>query len=109
MPKKYRLTGDEMRQLPRDRGAKRIHGRFFSLLVTRVKDGHAKCAVVVSTKIASKAVERNKIKRRARSLLAQRITRVAQPHALVFYAKRDARDATFAAIESDIDELFSKL
>jgi ribonuclease P protein component len=112
MPKKYRLSGEELRGLsgrPAQSAGKRIHGRFFSLLVVPVGRGNAKCACVVSKKTAAKAVDRNSIKRRFRNILATRIVREQKPLALVFSAKRDAGGASFAELEHDIDELFSKL
>lgn len=105
MPKRYRLTGEEIRKL----SGKRVHGRFFSLLVAPIAGDHAKCAVVASTKVAAKAVDRNTIKRRARNVVARRIAGVQQPVALVLYSKREAKTADFSEIERDIEALFSKL
>lgn len=112
MPKKYRLTGEEMRELSDPaaaKGRKRMHGSFFSVSVSPIAAPHAKCAIVVSSKVASRAVDRNTIKRRARSSAAKRVARVGKPLALVLYAKREAKDATFAQISDDIATLFSKL
>lgn len=105
MPKKYRLTGDEIKNL----SGKRSHGRLFSLLAAPLSVGHPKFAIVVSKKIASKAVDRNKIKRRTRNALAQARTKVIRPLALVLYAKSDIKKAAFSEIAHDIDALFSKL
>lgn len=105
MPKKYRLTGEEIRNL----SGKRLHGKLFSLLVASVAGDNAKCAVVASKKVATKAVDRNKIKRRTRTVLAKHISHVKKPVALVFYAKRETRGANFAEIARDIEALFSKL
>lgn len=111
MPKKYRLSGEEIRKLSRLNGGqarKRMHGRFFSLLVAPIDGQHAKCAVVVSKKAAAKAVDRNKIKRRARNVLAKRIPSAGKPVALVLYAKREANEAEFPDIERDIESLLSR-
>lgn len=105
MPKKYRLSGEEIRKL----SGKRMHGRFFSLLVAPIAGQHAKCACVVSKKVSAKAVERNKVKRRCRNALAKRMPELTKPLALVLYAKREAKDAEFSEIERDVDVLFSKL
>jgi len=105
MPKKYRLSGDEIRDL----SGKRSHGRLFSMLIAPIDGAHAKCAVVVSKKIAVRAVDRNKIKRRVRSALKKRMRGVQKPVALVLYAKREAKDAKFADVSHDIESLFSKL
>jgi ribonuclease P protein component len=108
MPKKYRLSGEEIRNLSSLTGGqagKRLHGRLFSLLVAPVPGDNAKCACVVSKKAAAKAVDRNKIKRRCRAVLAKRVADVKKPVALVLYAKREAKDATFSEIERDISTL----
>jgi ribonuclease P protein component len=105
MPKKYRLSGNEIRNL----SGKRIHGRFFSLLIAPIAGSHAKCATVVSKKVAAKAVDRNKIKRRIRNALAKRVPDLHKVLGLVFSAKRDAKGASAAELERDIDVLFSNL
>jgi ribonuclease P protein component len=105
MPKKYRLSGEEIRKL----SGKRMHGTFFSFLVAPIAGSSAKCACVVSKKVSAKAVDRNKVKRRCRSVLAKRMPNLKKPLALVLYAKREAKDAEFSKIERDIDVLFSKL
>ncbi|HEV3245361.1 MAG TPA: ribonuclease P protein component [Candidatus Paceibacterota bacterium] len=105
MPKKYRLTGEEIKNL----SGKRLHGRLFSFLVAPITASGPKCAVVVSKKTAAKAVERNKIKRRTRNLLAKHLPGLQKRVALVLYAKREAKTAEFSELAQDIDALFSKL
>jgi ribonuclease P protein component len=105
MPKKYRLTGDEMKTL----SGKRFHGRFFSLLIARAATDHPKFAVVVSKKVSLKAVERNKVKRRMRNALTKLRSHVQKPAALVLSAKADAKKASYAELVRDIESLFSKL
>jgi ribonuclease P protein component len=112
MPKKYRLSGEELRNLsgkPARAGGKHVHGRFFSLFIAPIRAENAKCACVVSKKTAAKAVDRNRIKRRCRNIFAKHIAGVKKPVALVFSAKRDSKSATFAELERDLDDLFSKL
>ena len=111
MPKKYRLSGEELRSFsgrPAVSRGKRLNGRFFSLLVVSGEKS-AKCACVVSKKTAARAVDRNKIKRRCRDILAKRIGSLQKPAALVFSAKREAKAATFSELEHDIEALLSKL
>lgn len=67
-----------------------------------------KFACVVSKKVASKAVERNLIKRRSRAALQKHLTGTA-PGSYVFYAKKDAAGASFASVEKDIKNLLSQL
>jgi len=105
MPRKYRLTGDEIKKLS---GA-RSHGALFSLLSAPIPGNHPKCAFVVSKKVAARATDRNTIKRRCRSALSKRITQLHAPLALVFHAKRESLHAPFSAVASDIDALLRRL
>lgn len=104
MPKKYRLSGDELKNL----SGKRSHGKFFSLLVAPLPADHPKFAIAVSKKVALKAVDRNKIKRRTRSALQKCFRSVSKPAAFVLYAKADAKKAEFSEIQRDVEALFSK-
>ena len=78
-------------------------------MLAAIKGPGAKCAAVASKKVAQKAAERNKIKRRCRAILSKRMMNIQKPVALVFYAKADAKNAKFSAIESDIEALLSKV
>ncbi len=112
MPKKYRLTGDEIKNLflPNGgRAGRRFHGKLFSLLVAPLPGTHPKFAVVASKKVAVKAVDRNKIKRRTRSVLAKARISISKPLALILYAKADIKKAEYGEIVSDIEALFSKI
>jgi len=79
------------------------------MLIAPIKGPGAKCATVASKKVARRAVDRNKIKRRCRAILSKHISNIQKPVALVFYAKADAKAAKFSAIESDIETLLSKV
>ena len=103
MPKKYRLTGDEMKRI---RG-RRLHGALFSLVMSPLPDGCAKAAVVVSKKVAASAVVRNGIERKMRAILYGRIPKLTTPVALVFQAKKEVLDASFTEIERDIEKLIA--
>ncbi len=101
MPKKYRLTGEEIRRL----SGKRSHGTYFSLLVAASPAGHAKFACVASKKAAARAVDRNAIKRRCRAILSKHGLSSEKRLAFVFYAKPGARGAPYAELERDITSL----
>jgi ribonuclease P protein component len=105
MPKKYRLSGEELKKI----SGKRNHGKLFSLLVAPLSGDYPKFAIVVSKKIAKKAVDRNKIKRRTRNALLKCFRSVSKPSALVLYAKPDAKNAEFSELLRDVEALFSNL
>ena len=105
MPAKFRIPRADFKRM---RGFKRLHGRFFSLsygeLPGRTAPG---AATVVSKGVAARAVKRNLIKRRARSVLAKCLKN-AGPIAYVLIAKKGADSATFPAIQADIQELVAR-
>src|SRR3989344_1438093 len=67
MPRSSSLTNAELRRM---RPGRKVHGRFFMLTRSPLFPPRPKCAVVVSKKVAVKAVKRNRIKRQGRSILA---------------------------------------
>jgi len=105
MPRSYSLTGEEIRNL----SGKRLHGRFFSLLVAPLPGKHAKCACVVSKKVAREAPKRNLIKRRSRAVCSTKVKSIQKPIALVLYAKKGVDAASFVDIRADITDLFEKV
>lgn len=105
MPRKYRLTGLELKDI----NGLRVHGAFFSLMMAPVSGAHnPRCACVVSKKVAVHAPERNTIKRRCRSVLSKIIPSVDVPYAFVLYAKKSAVGASFADIKADIEALIAR-
>lgn len=104
MPRKNRLTGSEIRRLKPE---KRLVSSLFSLSVTRSEGARSKIATVVSKKVSGKAVDRNTIKRRMRSVLAA--LDIPQGFALVVTAKKAALGADFSSVTSDLSELVARL
>lgn len=105
MPRKYALTNREIRTV---RPTRRIHGALFSVAVLPLPSSAAKVAVVVSKKISAKAVERNKIQRRARAALRSVLPQLP-PAGYLFTAKREARTAEYEDVARDIAQLAHKL
>jgi|SRR3989344_6938411 len=104
-----RLTRTELRSLLRG-GGRRIHGACFSLIVTPLPGSAlSKFTCAVSTKVARKAVERNRIKRLCREAVRKTLGEVKRPLALAFYAKRETTKASYADVARDIETLISKL
>ena len=104
MPRSSSLTNAELRRM---RPGRKVHGRFFMLTRSPLFPPRPKCAVVVSKKVAVKAVKRNRIKRQGRSILATLLSELGSG-AHVFTAKREAASASFAQMEADIRELVRK-
>lgn len=89
--------------------ARRINGRFFTLLIGPAFGESMKYACVVSKKAAAKAVSRNSIKRRCREAIRSECKAVGKPRTFVFYAKSSAAGASFADIRRDIKELLTTI
>jgi len=82
----------------------------FSLVATPLPGSVlSKFTCAVSTTVARKAVERNRVKRLCREAVRKTLGKVKRPLALAFYAKREAREASYADIARDIETLIAKL
>jgi len=68
----------------------------------------ARFGIVVSKKVAVKAVDRNLIKRRWRASLLKYLS-AAPAGAYVFVAKRDAARVSFSDIRDDVAALMARL
>ncbi|MCE9541778.1 ribonuclease P protein component [Candidatus Kaiserbacteria bacterium] len=99
MPRAHRLTVADLKAF---RPSRRIHGTFFSLSVAPAADIRTAC--VVSKKVAARAVARNLIKRRVRSIFPALLPGLAPGH-YVLYAKKDAAAADFSEIRADVTKL----
>lgn len=108
MPKKYRLSRADWLRLPRP--TRRVHGSYFSLSVVPFPSpGGPRVALVVPKKIAKRAVDRNKIERRCREALRPLMGNVQKSVALIFHAKREAREAAYAEVAADIRKMLRSL
>ncbi len=100
------ITSAEFRRF---KATRRIHGRFFSLLIGPSFAEYTKYACVVSKKVSTKAVSRNLIKRRCREVIRKEEMQGGKPLSIVFYAKSTAVGATFADMKADIQNLLANL
>ena len=80
--------------------------RFFSVRYAASDHPEPRIAVVVSTKISKKAVERNKLRRRARSILSKHLHSIPKKTDVAFYANISAKKASFAELSQDLDHFF---
>ncbi len=107
MPTKYRLARADFTHT---RHFRRLHGTFFSysygIISGRSLPG---AACVVSRKVASSAVARNRIKRRARGPLLELLKGFKAPLIIIATAKKAATEASSAEIAAEIASLSTKL
>ena len=68
-----------------------------------------KFACVVSKKIAAHAVDRNRIRRLCREAFRAIPGTILNAQAIVFYAKKESKNATFPEVASDVKKLLSQI
>jgi len=100
----HRLSSADFRAL---RPTRRLQGSLFALSIAPREKGPA-WATVVSKKVSKKAVARNLVKRRCRSILATELKKFREPRALIFTAKRGAAEASFSETKKDIETLLER-
>ena len=86
---------------------RRYRGSLFSLSVASTHGQRARSTVVVSKKVAARAVDRNLIKRRARAVIATELKKNDTPHAYLFYARKETLRAPYAHFVADITQLMN--
>ena len=110
MPKKQRISRVDFVQMDTAR-MRRVHGVLFTLSVGSAKsdssDSKPKFACVVSKKVSNHAVDRNRIRRIVKEVARIASINMRGSKTLVFYAKKEAKNADFTAIDSDVRKLLS--
>ena len=64
---------------------------------------------VVSSKISSKAVTRNKIKRRMRNIVEHKLAKIKSGFDFIFIAQKGLENSTFEEMAECFDKIFKKL
>ena len=105
MPKQSRLTREDFSSLSKNR-PKTYFGRFFTLAVYPA-DQNTKVACVVAKKNVRHATDRNTVKRRVREVV-RALLPALPAGSYVIYTKKKANEATFADIQSDIQDLLKQ-
>jgi ribonuclease P protein component len=103
LPKRRRLT----RQLfpTNTRSSLVAHTEHFSLRTLPTTSGGARVSVVVSKKVAPRAVDRHTVKRRVYTVAHKE---TYAPGAYVFFAKAGAHTISFREVHDEILSLFSE-
>jgi ribonuclease P protein component len=111
MPKRQRMTRADFSSIAPG-ASRRYFGALFSLSVSSALntiENEPKCACVVSKKVAAHAVDRNLIKRRCREACRIAVKGMRSGHSLIFYAKKEAKGASYKDIEGDIKKLLAQI
>lgn len=107
LEKKYRVTSEKDYAKLFAKG-RPFHGRGVGMKAMLSKLSVPRVGFVVSTKVAKKAVVRNQVKRRMREIVRKVIGRMQPGVDVVFMAKKESIDMTFAELERIMIELLAK-
>lgn len=104
LSKKFRLNRYEIKEL-KSRKYKIFHSHTFSLVYKETPD-NTKIGVIVSIKIAEKAVERNRIKRLFYKAAEDLLDKKGN---FLFLTNKTSANVSLEDIKKEIDELSSKI
>lgn len=86
-----------------------MHSANSSLFVMRYERAEKfSCAIVVSKKVSSNAVDRNRLKRMYKNILAQVLLKSDINYSLVFYVRKKSNDVSEEEIRQSIEQIFRK-
>jgi ribonuclease P protein component len=111
MPKKQRITRADFSSLTEKR-PQRSFGLYWTLSTSPLPSSTQSTlpcfACVVSKKVAAHAVDRNRIKRHCREIFRTVPEAKLATSSYIFYAKKEARDATHSQHLADITRLIEQ-
>ncbi len=107
LPKKNRLkrNKDFERVLKKGKGFKQD---FLFLRLVKNNLDENRFGFIVSQKVSKKAVIRNKIKRRLRESIREKIKRLKQGYDIVLLPSPDIKEKSFKEIDQAIDKILTK-
>jgi len=89
-------------------GAKIFHSGWLTLRVYQVSLVDSRFAVVVSSAISKKAVERNKLKRKIKDIIYRELTLFKKNFAIIIYVKKGCLGASYQDLKKEVVLLFKK-
>lgn len=107
LPEKIRLKKEGFDLLKNLKGVSVI-SRFFSIKKYNTGFKPSRFAVVVPVSVFKKATQRNKTKRRVRSILIKNTKEFKEGFAIVVYPKKEEALNSFSEVEKDLVCLFKK-
>lgn len=106
LSKKRRINKDSFKKL--FKSGKTIKSDFFILKILYTDSKLSKFSIVVPISVEKKAVKRNKLKRRGRSILAKNIGNIKKGLELAIFVKKESKDLKFADFERELVSLLEK-
>lgn len=107
LAKKFRLTrASDFRTLS---GSGRPFFTQFITVKARInKRDHSRIAIVVSTKVSKKAVERNRVKRQLREAVRSVFDQIKTGYDIALYVKKSAIGQPFEQLQKDLETALHK-
>lgn len=106
LPKKNRIDKKIFKEV--FSRAKNFHGKLVSLKIAQIEEENPRFAFVVPAKIAKKAVDRNKLKRRLRYIVAKILPSFKKNIAIMIFLKKGSEKLNFKELENEITAIFKK-
>jgi len=104
LKKKQRLSRGEFAHLLKH--GKRLHSPYFSLLYTPVEG--TKCGLVVGKKIAKKAVERNKLRRKIYTIFGENLTLLDGFHCAIL-TRPSITSLSYSELKTEMEKVLNNL
>jgi len=108
LAKKYRLNL-RIHRFRVQENAQKINSKFFTFLVAPQPESlsHSRFAILLSKKLAKKAVERNKIRRKISQSIQESLANLPQHHDIILIPKKEILSTTSSQIRKDLTKSLS--
>lgn len=106
VPKNNRINRENFEKVMKKGGF--VNSSLFSLRFTKKLEKSTCFSIVVAKKIAKTAVLRNKIRRRAYSILKKLTRNLESPYFIILFSKKGVETASFEETRTDIESLLKK-
>jgi ribonuclease P protein component len=103
--RKYRLRGKEFEEVLKKGKGFRVNGLVLKLIL---KEKEKKFGFLISKKVLKKAVQRNKLKRRLREILRERVENIREGVRAVFIALRRIEEKEFFELKEIFEKILKK-
>lgn len=107
LAKKYRLLKKKDFENVFEKG-KFINDKFLYFKIIQNNQENSRFGIIVSKKITKKAVNRNKIKKRIRSIIKKNIPFIKKGIDLIIIPKKEINEKSFIQIQESISQLLIK-
>jgi len=105
LPKKHRINKKTFEEIFKK--GKIFSSDYLYLKITPLSEKYSVFSFVVPSKVAKKAVERNKLKRRARHIIKKMLPKIEKGLGVIIFFKKGAEKMTFSELEKEINDIFN--